>query len=154
MVKVCDVCQKYNDESVAYLGLLQPLKIPEQAWQNISMDFIEGLPNSHGKEVIVVIVDKLTKYIHFFCFVTPLTAKKVANLFMEHVYKLHGLSKDIVSDRDKFFLSRFWQCIFKQLQVNLSMYSAYHPKSDVQSERVNRCLETYLRCMVFYRPKT
>lgn len=153
-VKECDICQKCKKENVAYPGLLQPLQIPEQAWQSISMDFIEGLPNSHGKEVILVVVDRFTKYGHFISLSHPFTAEKVAEVFMENIYKLHGIPQNIVSDKDKIFLSRFWQFIFKQMKVELSMSSTYHPQSDGQTKRVNRCLETYLRCMVFQRPKT
>lgn len=126
-VKQCDTCQKCKDESVAYPGLLQPLKIPEQAWQCISMDFIEGLPKSQGKDVILVVVDRFTKYSHFMGLSHPYTAQKVAEIFMEQVYKLHGIPQNIVSDRDKVFLSRFWQHVVKKLKVQLSMSTAYHP---------------------------
>lgn len=153
-VKSCDICQKCKEENVAYLGLLHPLKIPEQAWRNISMDFIEGLPKSQGKDVILVIVDIFTKYGHFLALFHPFTAEKVDELFMEHVFKLHGIPQDIVSDRDRIFLSKFWQTIFKHMQVKLSMSSAYRPQSVGQTERVNRCVETYLRCMVIQKPKT
>ncbi|XP_031108696.1 uncharacterized protein LOC116013188 [Ipomoea triloba] len=135
MVKRCDICQKCKAENVATPGLLQPLAIPNQAWKGISMDFIEGLPRSQGKEVILVVVDKLTKYNHFIALSHPYTAENVAMIFMENVYKLHGLPENIVTDRDKVFLSRFWQSIFKQLQVQLSMSTAYHPQSDGQTER-------------------
>ncbi|XP_019163579.1 PREDICTED: uncharacterized protein LOC109159923 [Ipomoea nil] len=95
----------------------------------------------------MVIVDRFTKYSHFLALSHPYTDEKVAEVFMEHVYKLHGLPNDIVSDRDKVFVSKFWKKLFSQLHVSLSMSSAYHPQSDGQTERVNKCLETYLRCM-------
>lgn len=72
---------------------------------------------------------------------------------MSNIYKLHGLSKTIVSDRDKVFLSNFWKSLFKILKVNLQMSSAYHPQSDGQTEVVNRCLECHLRCMAGDKPK-
>lgn len=106
------------------------------------MDFIEGLPKSGGYDTILVVVDRLTKYAHFFLLKHPFSA----------LTKLHGLPKSIVSDRDKIFMSHFWQHVFKLLKVKLNMRTAYHPQSDGQSERVNQCLEMYLRCSVHEAP--
>lgn len=152
-VRACDTCQRCKDEHIHSPGLLQPLAIPEQAWSSISMDFIEGLPKSHNKEVVLVIIDRLTKYGHFLALSHPYTVEQVAEMFMENIYKLHGLPQDIVSDRDRVFVSQFWKGVFKAMGVKLSMSTAYHPHSDGQTERLNRCLETYLRCMTFQRPK-
>ncbi|XP_019197193.1 PREDICTED: uncharacterized protein LOC109191075 [Ipomoea nil] len=101
LVEKCDTCQRCKAKNVSLPGLLHPLAIPEQARKSISMDFIEGLPKSQGKEVILVIVDRLTKYNHFIALTHPYTTDKVAMVFIENVYKLHGLPEDIVTDRDK-----------------------------------------------------
>jgi len=130
------------------MGLLQPLPIPEGVWQNLTMDFIEGLPKSEGCTVILVIVDRLTKYAHFLPVKHPYTAATIAQLFMDHVVKLHGLPASIVSDRDTIFVSHFWRELFKLYKVNLQLSIAYHPQTDGQSERVNQCFEMYFRCAI------
>lgn len=153
-VTQCATCQRAKGEQCHYPGLLQPLPIPDMAWSQLSMDFVEGLPKSNGKDVILVIVDRLTKYAHFISLSHPFTAHKVAQLFIDHIYKLHGLPTAIVSDRDRIFTSDLWQELFKALHVSLQFSSAYHPQSDGQTERVNQCLEVYLRCMAFSEPRT
>ena len=135
-----------------YPGLLQPLPVPDFAWQVVTMDFIEGLPRSHGYNCIMVVVDKFSKYAHFVPLSHPFTALKVALQYMEHVFKLHGLPEAIVSDRDKVFTSNLWQELFRLAGTELRMSSAYHPQSDGQTERVNQCLEGYLRCFVHSCP--
>jgi ribosomal protein L21E len=123
------------------------------AWTHISMDFIEGLPKSQGKEVILVVVDRLTKYAHFISLSHPYTASDIAQLFLDNIFKLHGLPKVILTDRDPIFTSTMWQSLFKAMGVQLHLTSAYHPQTDGQTERVNQCLENYLRCMCFNSPK-
>jgi hypothetical protein len=118
------------------------------AWQSISMDFIDGLPMSKGKNGILVIVDHFSKYAHFIPLAHPFTALTVAKLFLVNVYRLHGLPTSIVSDRDRVFSSQFWQELFRLAGVALNMSLAYHPQIDDQTERVNQCLETFLRCFV------
>lgn len=152
-VQGCDVCCRSNAAGGLYPGLLQPLPIPDQAWTHISMDFIEGLPKSQGKNVILVVVDRFTKYGHFIPLSHPFTAQSVAKAFLDQVYKLHGQPLSIVTDRDKVFTSNFWKELFKMMGTSLDMTSAYHPQSDGQTERLNQCLENYLRCMVHQNPK-
>jgi hypothetical protein len=145
LVKQCSICQKAKHGQHP-AGLLQPLPIPDGALQGVSMDFIEGLPVSDNCSVIVVVVDRLTKYAHFFATKHPYTAQTIAQLFLDNVVKLHGLPQTVVTDRDPIFLSKFWQGLFKLYEVKLAMSSAYHPQTDGQTERVNQCLEMYLRC--------
>jgi hypothetical protein len=142
------VCQKAKSEHSRLPGLLQPLPIPTQAWQIVSLDFIDGLPKSHKYDTILVVVDKFTKYGHFIPLSHPYTAMSIAQLYLNSIYKLHGLPQMIISDRDRAFTSAIWQELFRLFETTLNMSSSYHPQSDGQTERLNQCLETYLRCMV------
>ncbi|XP_057984752.1 uncharacterized protein LOC110671574 [Hevea brasiliensis] len=110
------------------------------------------LPKSEGKDVIMVVVDKFTKFAHFMALAHPYSAEKIAKIFLDNILKLHGVPTNIVSDKDKVFTSLFWQQLFKALGTKLHMSTAYHPQSDGQTERLNRCLENYLRCMTFQHP--
>jgi hypothetical protein len=152
-VKQCQVCQQAKHELIHSPGLLQPLPIPEDAWQDLSMDFIEGLPLSEGSNVILVVVDRFTKYSHFIPLRHPYTAQTVAKAVLDNVVKLHGVPKSIVSDRDKIFCSTFWKTLFALMNTQLLKSSSYHPQIDGQTERVNQCLEMYLRCVVHDSPK-
>ena len=151
-VQSCSVCQQAKTDRTRSPGLLQPLDIPPAAWNTISMDFIEGLPKSSRYNCVLVVVDLFTKYAHFVPLTHPFTAVGVAHAFFHNIYKLHGLPAAIVSDRDRIFTSNFWRELFQSAGVNLHMSSAYHPQSDGQTERVNQCLETYLRCFVHACP--
>lgn len=116
------------------------------------MDFIEALPKSQEKDTIFVVVERLTKYAHFMALSHPFTAKKVAEVFLDSVFKLHGMPVKIVSDRGSIFVGNFWKEFLTLLGVDLLYSTAYHPKTDGQSEVVNRCLQCYLRCVTGEKP--
>jgi hypothetical protein len=117
------------------------------------MHFISGLPVSHKYNCIMVVVDKFSKYAHFLPLAHPFTALTIAKLYLNEVFKLHGLPSSIISDRDPIFTSKLWQELFKLAGTQLCMSSAYHSQSDGQTKRVNQCLEAYLRCFVQSCPR-
>lgn len=132
-VRNCDICLRNKSDNVLYPGLLQPLAIPGRIWEEISMDFIDGLPNSKGNTSIWVIVDRLSKFPHFIPLTHPSTAQKLAKIYIDRIYKLHGLPKVILSDRDAIFTNLFWKNLFKCSKVQLSFTTSYHPKFDGQT---------------------
>lgn len=152
-IAACPICQRAKHENCLQHGLLDPLPIADMAWQHITMDFIEGLPNSEGKEVILVVVDRFTKYAHFIPLPHPYNVMSVAQAFMDNIIRLHGPPKLIISDRDRIFTSKLWKDIFAAMKSELRYSTSYHPQTDGQTERVNQCVETYLRCMTTTQPK-
>jgi transposase InsO family protein len=133
-VAACATCQRNKAEHYHYPGLLAPLPIPDIAWSFISMDFIEGLSKSGAKDVIMVVVDRLTKYAHFLALSHPFTAHTVAQMFIDNIFKLHGPPIAIVTDRDRVFISKLWQDIFKSMKITLQFNSVHHPQTDGQTE--------------------
>ncbi|GJV80654.1 putative nucleotidyltransferase, ribonuclease H [Tanacetum coccineum] len=130
-------------------GLLVQPKIPEWKWDNIMMDFITKLPkSSHGFDTIWVIVDRLTKSAHFLPIRENDPLDKLARLYLNRIVARHGIPASIICDRDGRFTSNFWRSFQKALGTDISMSTAYHPKTDGQSERTIQTLEDMLRACV------
>jgi len=100
------------------------------------MDFIIGLPKSEGKSVIMVLVDRITKYAHFCVLSHPFKVSTVSIAFMETIQKLHGNIKIIVSDKDPIFSGNFWKHLFSCLGTQLAHNSSYHPQSNGKTKIV------------------
>jgi hypothetical protein len=145
-VSTCHTCQRDKIPRSGPAGLMQPLAVPGRRWESVSMDFITQLPKTgDGNESIVVFVDRLTKMVHLAALAGSATAAEVARCFIHNVFRLHGLPRNLVSDRDARFTGRFWVEITRILGTKRSMSTAYHPQSDGQTERTNATLEDMLR---------
>jgi hypothetical protein len=141
----CDTCQRVKADHMRPARLLQPLSIPAWKWEDISMDFIVGLPlTGHKFNSIWVIVDRLTKSAHFIPVHNFYKAKKYAKLYISRIPCLHGVPKTIISNQGPQFIARFWEQLHASLGMHLIHSSAYHLQTDSQTERVNQILEDML----------
>jgi hypothetical protein len=149
-VTSCPICvvSKYSNQHP--IGLLQPIPLPDRRWQQVTIDFITGIPTTANYEydMIMVVVDRLSKYSHFIPCYTTNSAKDIAWYFYHNIIRLHGVPESIISDRDVRFNSDFWKSLCQQLGTQVRMTTAFHPEGDGQTERVNRVLIELLRSMV------
>jgi hypothetical protein len=125
----CDTCQSNKGELIRPLGTLHPLPIPTYICTYISMYFIVGIPKVGNKLVIMVVVDRLSKYDHFSALPHQFTPTMVAQVLIHHTFKLHGIPTSVVSKRDPTFTNKFWQELFKLQVTQLNMSTSYHPHS-------------------------
>jgi hypothetical protein len=151
-VRGCIACQKTKPDLRGTVGLFKPLELPTAPWESIGMDFITALPPAQGYDSIMTVIDRHTKMAHFIPTQKDVTAQGVAELFAGQIFRLHGLPKSIVSDRDSKFTSEFWKALFKRLDVKLSMSTADHPQSNGQTERANGAIIQMLRSFCYEKP--
>jgi transposase InsO family protein len=145
-VAMCHNCQRVKAERQRPVRLLQPLKIPQWKWEEISMDFLVGLPTmQYGYDSIWVIIDRFSKVAHFIPVKTMYKGAKLAELYITRIVCLHGVPKKIVSDRGTQFTSRFWEKLHEAMDTRLNFSLAYHPQTNGQAERENQILEDMLR---------
>nr|GFB29921.1 putative reverse transcriptase domain-containing protein [Tanacetum cinerariifolium] len=142
----CLTCSKVKAEHQNPSGLLQQPKIPEWKWENITMDFINKLPRTRsGHDSIWVIVDRLTKSVHFLAIREDYKIEKLARLYINKIIARHGMHVSIISDRDSYFTSRFWKSLQNSLGTRLDLSTVCHPETDGQNERTIQTLEDMLR---------
>ena len=147
--ETCMTCRRSKPSNQKPYGLLNPLPVASEPWEAIGIDFVGPLPESKDRDAsydsITTVIDLLTGMVHLIPSRTTYTAKQVAELIFAEVFKLHGMPKVIISDRDTLFTSQFWTHLHKLVGVELHMSSAYHPQSDGSTERANRTITQMLR---------
>jgi hypothetical protein len=143
-VKTCDLCLWTKVQQHCLIRELHPLLIPENHWNVISVDFIGELPDSHGHDAIMNVVDSVGKQAHFIPTNTTIIALGAARLFLQNVWKLHGLPHSIMSNHGPQFVVEFTQELYRLLSITLLATTAYHPQTDGQTECVNQELKQYL----------
>src|SRR5258707_334562 len=140
----CDACNRMKTFPTQKVGKLIPNKVPDRCWQVISIDMIGELLDSKGYNAILMVVDRLSKRIHAIPTVTSLDSAGVAQLFLEHVWRHHGLLEEVISNCRLTFMSNFSCELAALLGVKLTPSTSYHPQTDGQMEHMNQEIEAYL----------
>jgi hypothetical protein len=144
-VASCPDFQRNKSSTIKPYGPLHPLPIPDQWGDSVAIDFIGPLPEDEGKNSIITFTDRLGSDIQLVSSRTDITAEELAYLFFDKWYCENGLPSEIVSDRDKLFVSRFWKSHHKLTGVKLKLSTAYHPETDGASECTNKTVNQALR---------
>ena len=149
-IRNCHACRRAHVSRDRTPGLLQPLPVPDRPWQHISMDFKSFPKDKRGYDTILVVIDRLSKQSFSLpCYKTT-TAREMARLYIEHVYRTKSVPDSIVSDRGPQFVSDFWNEFCRILGVKLKLSTAYHPQTDGQTEIMNQYIDQRLRPFVSY----
>lgn len=153
-VDTCDVCQRMKAPRHKPYGLLESLPIPEGPWQDITMDFVTGLPPAKHRrciyDAILVVVDRFSKMVKFIPTTTDVDSAELANILCDDVFAAFGTPRSIVSDRGTVFTAKYWGTLCYTLAIRRNLSTAFHPQTDGQTERTNQTLECYLRSYVNY----
>jgi len=150
-VEGCNACQRNKNRTEQLAGKLMPNYIPEKPWAYISADFITKLPLAQGYNSILVVVDRLTKMVHFIPTTEKTLVEGLARLFRDNVWKLHGLPESIISDREQQLMGGLMRELNKILGIKSKLSTVFYPQTDGQTERVNQELEQYLRMFINHR---
>jgi hypothetical protein len=129
-------------------GLLNPLPLPKEPWEEVTADFIVELPESQGYNVILVAANRHTKHAHFVPSVLAVSTEGTACLFHDHVWKHHGWAQKIIMDQGTQFVAKFTCALNQLLSMEMALSMAYHPQTDGQTEQINQELEQYLRLYI------
>jgi hypothetical protein len=153
-IKSCLVCQRNKTEHLHLAGLLQPLAVPNSIWRDIVLDFVEGFPRVGGKSVILMMVDRFSRYTHFVILGHLYSVTTIAKAFFDSIVHVYGVPASMVSDQDPVFTSMLWNELFCLTGTKLCTSSAFHSQTDGQSEVMNKIITVYLRCLVADRPQS
>ena len=151
-VRACTICARGKTTHRPPAGLLHPLPVPGRPWSHIALDFVTGLSLSEGNDTILKIVNRFSKAVHFVALAKLTSTAETAELLVNHVFWVHGIPLDIVSDRGPQFTSQVWKEFRRALGATVSLSSSHHPQSNGQAERAYQNLESTLRCICAHNP--
>ena len=153
-VRNCHTCSRSKPTHHDKYEVLNSLPVPSQRWKDLSMNIVidisESISDDKSYNVIMMVIDRLSKMKHLISCRDITNAKYLARLYLNNVWKLHELSSSIVSDRDSQFISKFWRALCRLLRINCLLFTEYHSKIDDQTERFNFIMKQYLRSYVIY----
>jgi transposase InsO family protein len=133
----CDLCQRHKRDYRQEHGLMQPLPTPEGPWEVVGIDFVTGLPPDRKFDAIMVVVDHFSKYARLVPCAKAIGAPATAQLFLDHVFRHHGLPRTVISDRGPQFIAAFWKTLLQELGSGVALSTAFHPETNGLTERVN-----------------
>ena len=149
-IRHCNKCKRSKGSKFKKQGVFWPLSFPDQSWQDISIDFITDIPVVKGTNAICNIVDRLSKEHHHVATDKKIDTKRLADLFVHYIWKLHGFPRSIISDRGTQFVNDFWKFLCKRLGISVQLSTTWHFKTDGQTEQLNGVMEQYLRAYINY----
>ena len=149
----CDLCQRMKNRTEEVVGKLKLSEVPEKLWTYLIVDFMMKLLVVAGKDAILVVCDRLSKIMHFVATTEETSVERLAGLFRDNVWKLHGLLENIVLDRGPQFATELMKELNKVLGIEMRLLTAFHLQIDGQTEQMNQELEQYLTFFVNHRQK-
>jgi len=152
-VEGCDLCQRMKNRAEEPVGKLKLSEVPEKPWTHLMVDFITKLPVVAGKDMVLVVCDRLSKMMHFVATMEGTSAERLARLFQDNVWKLHGLLESVVSDRGPQFAAELIKELNRMLGIKTKLSIVFHSQTNRQIERMNQELEQYLQFFTEHRQK-
>jgi len=152
--ETCDVCQKTKPDRRGKAGILHPLQIPLLPFDIVTLDLITGLPSLSGHDAVMVVVDKLMKFVSYIPTQSTMDQKEFAKLFVTNVARCYGIPLGMVADRDPHWAKSFWESVASELNLDLMLSTSHHPQMDGQSERAIQQLAISLRAFVASNQKS
>jgi len=152
-IEGCNICQRMKNRTEEVAGKLKLREILEKLWTHLTVDFITKLPLVAGKDAILVVCNRLSKMTHFVTTTEGMSVERLARLFRNNIWKLHGLSESMTLDRGPQFATELTKELNRMLGIETKLSMAFHPQTDGQTEQMNQKLERYLQFFVDHRQK-